>query len=778
MATYSITTLLENAGLTENVEAQIELEMLDDDGDGILSEDQYEAAQKILRDHERFAQSFDGEKERATALRSAGQRFAPSASTAMSQAAAKNGEPVDYASPDLDPFYNRRTEEELGAILADPDAFRQYVIAQGLEAAFLDENDDLVYDGMTVAEFYEILGSVYDETGEVKTSTSQVEIPDFSFSRIQRDKPWFDVNMPSEEFAAAFREAFTAESPNAVAEEDISLLVEAMDRLDGRFDGVIAELDLGAGQVAAYLVSGFTKGYTMADMFSLLGNPENLSPAQQKNHAEIADGCQQALIQLQEAGLMSVRVPWNQQTDWRWQILGVLGEEMAAGASGYSGAAFNVDQAFTDLAGIMEMADARGVSFGEAYQAYTDYGEATRQNRLTRQEWLESAWREFPQEGGNRLPLSDNRVEVDVKPSNIGLLLHAVGKKDPKAAESALKNLPVVEIDGPGAEIRCYQPRNFESTGPTPYLIVQSDEHAFKINGQVYSNPGIYVFNSEGRYQFALADKSRDLSFEDGPETALINSENNLAMFTAGRLMAEADLSRIRGDQAAYEKSMLALGSEFRKFSSYGAAEAGYQTIMDPLGVNSSAARTALADMKGKGTYDLADHTKDVLTREAVTAVALMVGAGEVGLVSRFVGEAGLTFLARRMLVDTTAKRVMARILTSKVTQQASGSLFMAYGLNGTLAAIEYGRTGKTGYDGIGDFMKQGVRLATEMGIAGGVGRGVTKLAGGGAGLLGESAAFTGIGAGFSQTETFRKRGETPVGWGELDFKHGHRWKI
>lgn len=68
----------------------------------------------------------------------------------------------------LDPFQYPLSKAELGPILADSAVFRDYVMTYRLEPAFFDINDNLVYDELTVDEFYDILSSVFDKTGRLK----------------------------------------------------------------------------------------------------------------------------------------------------------------------------------------------------------------------------------------------------------------------------------------------------------------------------------------------------------------------------------------------------------------------------------------------------------------------------------------------------------------------------------------------------------------------------------------------------------------------------------
>lgn len=72
----------------------------------------------------------------------------------------------------LNPFKNPLTKAELGPVLADSVAFRDYVTAHHLEPAFFDIEDNLVYDELTVDEFYDILSSIFDKTGRLIEPTT------------------------------------------------------------------------------------------------------------------------------------------------------------------------------------------------------------------------------------------------------------------------------------------------------------------------------------------------------------------------------------------------------------------------------------------------------------------------------------------------------------------------------------------------------------------------------------------------------------------------------
>ncbi|MBI4410987.1 MAG: transglutaminase domain-containing protein [Deltaproteobacteria bacterium] len=191
MATYPIKTLIQNAGIQKDPLAEAELEdfltEFDADGDGKLTDEEWQSAVFSDMGERLFGNESANAELRHNVFRNISQRFAADALSAGFATAAKNGASapvVRYASDELNPFLNQLTDAEIGDILADPQAFRQYVIAQGLQSAFFEINDNLVYDeGMSVDEFYEILGSVFDEAGNLRTEEAN-EYPETPFNTV------------------------------------------------------------------------------------------------------------------------------------------------------------------------------------------------------------------------------------------------------------------------------------------------------------------------------------------------------------------------------------------------------------------------------------------------------------------------------------------------------------------------------------------------------------------------------------------------------------------
>lgn len=71
----------------------------------------------------------------------------------------------DLSSTVLNPFQNSLTDDDLDWILADSSTFYDYVVAQQLELAFLDDKNDLIEVPESATAFYETLARFYDFEG-------------------------------------------------------------------------------------------------------------------------------------------------------------------------------------------------------------------------------------------------------------------------------------------------------------------------------------------------------------------------------------------------------------------------------------------------------------------------------------------------------------------------------------------------------------------------------------------------------------------------------------